>query len=409
MASLCPYFHVHQPLRLRRFSVFDRSDQYFDDFRNRELLHQVAQRCYLPAGRMLLDLIERTGGRLRVTLSLTGLLLEQCQRWEPDVLEMFRRLAGTGAVEVLGETYYHSLAFLFSRGEFAEQVRRHADTVEEMFGVRPRVFRNTELIYDNALAATVADLGFVGVITEGVDRLLAGRSPHRVYRAAESGMGVLLRDHRRSDDIAFRFGDRNWEHWPLTPEKFLRWLDPDPEAVVVLGMDYETLGEHHAGETGILDFFEQFVRQACEAGAYEFRTASELVTGVSAVAPVYDVPEPISWADEQRDLSAWMGNAMQRHALEQLYGLEDSVRAIGDSGLLHAWRCLQTSDHFYYMCTKCFADGQVHGYFSPYESPYDSYINFMNVLDHLVERCGRQRAGGAQISQRKHSPAGRPT
>jgi len=387
MASVCFYFQVHQPFRLRRYSVFDSGANYFDDYHNAEVCRKVARKCYLPTNRLMLDLLRRFD-RFAVSYSMTGVALEQFEQWAPEVVDSFRALVDTGRVELLAETYYHSLAFLYSRDEFREQVMAHTARMEEVFGVRPRVFRNTELIYNNDLAHFIAGMGFDGLVAEGADHVLGYRSPAFVYRPAGADrVSLLLKNYRLSDDIAFRFSDRNWPEWPLKAETFADWVDQvnGNGYVVNLFMDYETFGEHQWAETGIFDFMDHLPPLVMKDGKNDFKTLSQAIATYPPEGEL-DVPHMVSWADVERDLSAWLGNAMQSNALHELYRLEGAVKAAGAPELLHDWRRLQTSDHFYYMCTKWFADGDVHKYFNPYESPYDSYINFMNVLDNLRMR-----------------------
>jgi len=390
MASICFYFQVHQPLRLRHYTVFDKNDKYFDDYKNASICRKVANKCYLPANRLLLDIIRQFEGRFRITYSITGVLLEQLLSFSPEVMSTFDALAETGCVEFLAETYYHSLSFLYSRDEFVEQVRKHAETIEYFFGQKPRVFRNTELIYNNDLAALVESIGgFDAIMTEGADQILGFRSPNFVYRPKGcSKLKLLLKNYSLSDDIAFRFSNRDWSQWPLTADKFARWINDvnGNGNVVNLFMDYETFGEHQWKDTGIFDFMRHLPEQVLKYPDNDFKTPSEIVQCYEAVDTI-DVPHLISWADIERDLSAWLGNAMQE-------------KIIAD------WRKLQTSDHFYYMCTKYFADGDVHKYFNPYDSPYDSYINFMNVLDNLQNRCSRQATATTVCdrSQNKEPP-----
>ncbi len=418
MASVVFYFQVHQPYRLRRYSVFDTDPFYFDDSANRAILEKVAEKCYAPATRMMLDLIKRHEGRFRIAFSMTGSVLDQIERWAPAVLDLFREAAETGCVEFLGETYHHSLAFLYSREEFVEQVALHTARVEELFGQTPRVFRNTEFTYNNDMAHFVSEMRdatggtrWKGMLAEGVDRVLAHRSPNYVYRPPSTGEGatpgrafaLLLKNYRLSDDIAFRFSNRDWAEWPLTPEKFAKWVDHvnGDGSVCNLFMDYETLGEHQWADTGIFDFMDRLPAAILSAGkgGNDFLTPGEALDRYAPVGE-YDCPHMISWADTERDLSAWLGNAMQSNALTEVFKMERSVRESHreamrsggparvehDTQLLNDWRRLTTSDHFYYMCTKYFADGDVHRYFNPYDSPYDSYINFMNVLDNLRTR-----------------------
>ncbi len=391
MASVCFYFQVHQPFRLRRFSIFDRGADYFDNPVNQELLRKVGTRCYLPANAVLAELIDRYPGQFKVAFSLSGLVIEQFQRFMPEVLESFHKLAETGAVEFLAETYYHSLAFLYSRQEFIEQTELHRQLMRRLFGQTPRVFRNTELIYNNALAAAVAELGYRTVLCEGADHLLGYRSPTFLYHPPGlPDVKLLLKNYRLSDDIAFRFSNRNWPEYPLTADKFARWIGQvnGNGYVVNLFLDYETFGEHQWAETGIFDFLRCLPEAVFKLPDIDFKTPGECAESYETSGE-YDVPHMISWADAERDLSAWLGNAMQSNALHELYRLEPLVKKRGDEALLHDWRRLQTSDHFYYMSTKHWADGDVHKYFNPYDSPYDAFINFMNVLDNLRTRLTR--------------------
>ena len=391
MASVCFYFEVHQPFRLRRYSVFDSDTNYFDEYKNAEICRKVAQKSYLPTNRLMLDLIQRYGKAFSISYSITGVALEQFQRWAPEVVDSFRALVDTGQVELLAETYYHSLAFLYSRDEFREQVQAHTAKIGETFGLRPRVFRNTELIYNNDLAHFVQGLGYIGICAEGADHILGYRSPNYVYRPiGAERIGLLLKNYRLSDDIAFRFSDRHWAEWPLRAEKFAQWINEvnGNGFVVNLFMDYETFGEHQWADSGIFDFMDHLPEHVLKCPDNNFMTLSRAIQTYTPAGEL-DVPHMVSWADMERDLSAWLGNAMQSNALHELYRLEEAVKASGDPQLLHDWRRLQTSDHFYYMCTKWFADGDVHKYFNPYESPYDSYINFMNCLDNVRSRLRR--------------------
>lgn len=396
MASVCFYFQVHQPMRLRHYTVFDSHDQYFDDDKNGEICRKVANKCYLPANRLILDLVRRHNGRFRVSYSITGVLLEQLERYCPEVMSTFDALARTGCVEFIGETYYHSLSFLYSRTEFAEQITKHSDTIENLFGARPRIFRNTELIYNNDLANVIESMDcFDAIITEGADHILGYRSPNFLYTPQGcQRVKLLLKNYALSDDIAFRFSNRGWKEWPLTAEKFSRWVHQvnGNGNVVNLFMDYETLGEHQWSDTGIFDFMRHLPDEILKHPDNDFKTPSEVVDSYQPVGEI-DVPHIISWADTERDLSAWLGNSMQSNAIHELYRLEQRIKKTENPKLLADWRRLQVSDHFYYMCTKYFADGDVHKYFNPYDSPYDSYINFMNVLDNLQGRCRKHDVG----------------
>jgi len=409
MPSVCFYFQVHQPLRLRHYTVFDKNHQYFDDYKNSFICKKVANKCYLPANRLVLSLIRRFQGKFKVAYSITGVLLEQLQRYAPEVMSTFDALAQTGCVEFLAETYYHSLSFLYSRDEFIEQVNKHTEIIERLFGQKPRIFRNTELIYNNDLASVVESTGdFEAIITEGADHILGLRSPNFIYHPKGcSKLKLLLKNYSLSDDIAFRFSNRNWPEWPLTADKFARWVSRinGNGNVVNLFMDYETFGEHQWEDTGIFDFMKHLPEEILKHPDNDFKTPSEVVQCFDTIDTV-DVPHIISWADTERDLSAWLGNAMQSNAIHELYRLEEKIKSTGDEKIIADWRRLQASDHFYYMCTKYFADGDVHKYFNPYDSPYDSYINFMNVLDNLQSRCSKQATGGAfcGLSQNKNPP-----
>jgi len=390
MPSVCFYFQVHQPLRLRHYTVFDKDHNYFDQYKNAAICRKVANKCYLPTNRLLLELIRTFDGRFKVAFSLTGVLLEQLERYCPEVISTFDALAQTGHVEFLAETYYHSLSFLYSKQEFLEQIDKHVQTIRYYFGQTPRVFRNTELIYNNDLSHTIEALDrFDGILCEGADHVLGFRSPNFVYRPkACKHLRLLMKNYALSDDIAFRFSNRHWSEWPLTAEKFARWITQVNGCghVVNLFMDYETFGEHQWADTGIFEFLRHLPAEILKHPDNNFLTPSEVIARYPVMDEI-DVPHLISWADTERDLSAWLGNAMQSSAIHELYRLEKAIKATGDEQLLADWRRLQTSDHFYYMCTKWFADGDVHKYFNPYDSPYDAYINFMNVLDNLRGRC----------------------
>jgi len=391
MASVCFYFQVHQPYRLRRYSIFDSEPTYFDAYKNAQVCRKVAQKCYLPANRLMLRLIERFQGRFRIAYSLTGTILDQFEQYCPEVMATFHALNQTGCVEFLAETTHHSLAFLYSRREFAEQVRNHSRRIESLFGRRPRVFRNTELIYNNDLARFIEEMGFDGIVCEGADRILGYRSPNYVYRPAGARrISLLTKNYRLSDDIAFRFGNRAWAEWPLTAPRFAHWVSSvnGNGYTVNLFMDYETIGEHQWEDTGIFRFLEHLPEEILRHPDNDFKTPSEVIDAYEPAGEL-DVPHMISWADTERDLSAWLGNAMQSNALYEVFRLENLVKSTSDDAILEDWRKLLTSDHYYYMCTKWFADGDVHKYFNPYDSPYDSYINLMNVLDNLRSRCKR--------------------
>jgi len=390
MASVCFYFQVHQPFRLRNYTIFDTDSNYFDDFKNRQICRKVADKCYIPANKLMLELIKKYNGKFRISYSITGVVLEQLQMYAPDALQTFKDLAATGCVEFLGETYYHSLSSLYSHREFIEQIKLHTQIIQEHFGQTPTTFRNTELIYNNQIAELIESFGqFNTILAEGADHILGYKSPNFVYKPIRcSKLKLLLKNYRLSDDIAFRFSNHNWEQWPLNASKFASWVNNVNGCgyTVNLFMDYETFGEHQWESTGIFDFLRHLPDEILKYGDNDFKTPSE----VAASYPVcggLDIPYTISWADIERDLSAWLGNPMQKNALTEIYRLEKAVKSTNDVNIIRDWRKLQISDHFYYMCTKWFADGDVHKYFNPYDSPYDSYINYMNVMENLSSRC----------------------
>jgi alpha-amylase len=397
MRAIVFYFQVHQPFRLRHFTFFDigSGGGFFDDGENARIVRRVAEKCYLPMNRRILELIELHEGRFRVAYSISGTALDQFELWAPEVLQSFQELAATGAVEFLGETSHHSLASLADRPEFERQVLDQAARIEALFGRRPTTFRNTELVITNEIARRAEELGFTAILGEGADQLLGWRSPHRVYRPEGcERIKLLLRSYRFSDDIAFRFSNKAWSEYPLTADRFARWvaeLGPK-ERFVGLFMDYETFGEHQWEETGIFRFMRELPRACLDTGAIEFRTPREIAETLDPVARL-DVPRPVSWADAERDLTAWLGNPMQKAAHEALYDLLPDVLQLANAGNdapYRKWRRLSTSDHVYYMCTKWFSDGDVHKYFSPYATPHDAFISFMNVVDDLARET---RAG----------------
>ncbi len=395
MRSLCFYFQVHQPYRLRRYRFFDIGvdHYYYDDFANRSIMRKVAEKCYLPTNQVFLDLIAKHGNKVKISYSLSGTVIDQFEQFAPDVLDSFKRLADTGCVEFISETYSHSLSALKSKDEFKEQIRIHDDKIFQHFGQRPTVFRNTELIYSDGIGEMVAELGYKAMITEGAKHILGWKSPNYLYcNAINPRLKLLLKNFKLSDDIAFRFSNRGWEDWPLTAEKFASWLNQiDPsEEVVNLFMDYETFGEHQWAETGIFDFLRALPDKIFDQTNFEFHTPSEVAEKHQVVAAMH-TPYPISWADEERDLSAWLGNELQDEAFNKLYQLESKIKECEDVDILRDWKLLQTSDHFYYMCTKWFADGDVHKYFNPYDSPYEAFINFMNILSDFISRIDKKR------------------
>lgn len=388
--SICLYFQVHQPCRLRLYRFFDigKDSHYYDDFANRTILKRVAQRCYLPMNELLLELIGKHKGAFRVAFSISGSVIEQFDRYAPEVLDSFRKLADTGCVEFLSETYYHSLASLASPAEFEHQVMKHKAAVEHYFGVTPTAFRNTELIYSDAIGSMVYDLGFKTMLTEGAKHVLGWKSPNYIYSGAKAPkLKLLLKNSSLSDDIAFRFSDRSWQDWPLTGEKYLAWIKAaaQNDEIVNLFMDYETFGEHQKAQSGIFDFMKFLPEVILNDGEFEFVTPTQAAKKHNAVAEL-EVPDPISWADEERDVTAWLGNELQNDAFHKLYSLTEKLSILNNEYLWSDFGHLQESDHLYYMCTKFFSDGAVHKYFNPYDTPYEAFINYMNVLSDFILR-----------------------
>jgi alpha-amylase len=393
MTRVCFYFQVHQPHRLRRYTFFDigKSGAYLDDVENRRILKRVAERCYRPMNRVVADAIERTDGRFRASYSLSGTVIDQLEAWSPETLDTFVELAETGCVEFLAETAMHSLAFLEAPDEWEEQVEEHRSRIEGLFGRLPTTFRNTELVIDEELAQRLERMGFDALLGEGADHLLGWRSPRVPYRPAGcESLSLLLRSYVLSDDIAFRFSNREWDGYPLMADTFAKNVHAaaGEDEFVGLFMDYETFGEHQWADTGILEFMKALPEQILADERFRFVTPAEVAAELP-VAGTLSIPHHVSWADAERDLTAWLGNPMQQsahHALYELAPLAHEARDAGREDLFRAWRALTTSDHVYYMCTKWFSDGDVHEYFSPYETPHDAFINFMNVLDDLTTR-----------------------
>ncbi len=386
--SVCLYFQVHQPTRLRLYRFFDigKDSHYYDDFADRTILKRVAQKCYLPMNQLLLDVIKQQKGAFKVAFSLSGSVLEQFERYAPEVIDSFRALADTGCVEFLAETYYHSLASLASEAEFSHQVLKHKALVEQLFGQTPKTFRNTELIYSDSIGKQVYQLGFKTMLTEGARHIMGWKSPDYVYSCAEQPkLKLLLRNYSLSDDIAFRFSDKGWKDWPLTAEKYLSWLKQSEGEIINLFMDYETFGEHQAASSGIFDFMRYLPEAITQDGTFEFVTPSQAARKHKAVAPI-EVPQTISWADEERDVTAWLGNELQQDAFNKLYAQTEKLSILNNPTLWEDFGHLQESDHFYYMCTKFFSDGEVHKYFNPYDTPYEAFINYMNVLSDFIIR-----------------------
>ncbi len=404
MKSVCFYFQVHQPFRLKTYRFFNMGHDhyYYNDFENSHIMQRIAQKSYLPMNKLLLKLIKQHGNDFKVSFSITGSAIEQFEAYAPEVLESFRKLAATGNVEFMAETYAHSLASLKSKDEFKEQIELHSKKMEELFGVIPTAFRNTELIYSDEIGEMVYNMGYKTMLTEGAKHVLGWKSPNFIYcNARNPKLKVLLKNFTLSDDIAFRFSAQGWPEWPLTVDKFVGWLNDvdEKEEVVNLFMDYETFGEHQWKETGIFDFMESLPAKVLKDSKFKFATPSELGEELQPVSAIH-VPFPISWADEERDLTAWVGNEMQDEAVDKLYELEAKVKSCNDPEITSDWYKLQNSDHFYYMCTKWFSDGDVHKYFNPYNSPYEAFINYMNVLSDFVIRVNEKYNDGLTDTQK---------
>jgi len=394
MKTICFYFQVHQPFRLKNYRFFNigHDHYYYDDYANESIIRKIAEKSYLPANQMMLDLIKTYGDKFKVSYSISGTALDQLELYAPEVLESFKKLADTGCVEFLSETYSHSLSSLKSKEEFTKQVQKHREKIKFHFGQDPKVFRNTELIYSDKIGEMVADMGYKAMLTEGAKHILGWKSPNYLYfNSLNPKLKILLKNFKLSDDIAFRFSNKAWKEWPLTTEKFVGWLNAidKKEEVINLFMDYETFGEHQWKETGIFDFMKALPKTLLANSKFVFATPSEVADGHQPVA-AYNVPYPISWADEERDLTAWLGNELQDEAFAKLYELESAVNKLNDEELNKDWHYLQTSDHFYYMCTKFFSDGAVHNYFNPYDSPYQAFINYMNILSDFADRLNEK-------------------
>ena len=382
MKTVCLYFQVHQPWRLKVYRFFNigKDHNYLDDFTNRAIMQKVARQCYLPMNALLLKLIKENKGDFKCSFSITGSAVEQFRAYAPEVLDSFRALAETGCVEFLAETYSHSLAALSSKEDFVEQVKLHSKMIKDEFGKKPVAFRNTELIYSDQIGEMVAGLGFKTILAEGAKHVMGWKSPDYIYtNAIDNSLRVLLRNYKLSDDIAFRFSNQGWDQYPLTADKFASWVKEENGEVINLFMDYETFGEHQKADTGIFDFMKAMPGAVLGQGDICFATVSEAAKAYQPVG-VLHCPHVMSWADEERDVTAWLGNELQNEAFSKLYALKDKVKALKSADYEYVWNFMQTSDHFYYMATKWLSDGDVHSYFNPYGSSYEAFINYMNVL-----------------------------
>ncbi len=398
MSSICIYFQVHQPRRIKRFRIFDigKEEDYFEDdsdtnLNNKKIIEKVASKCYIPTNYLLLNLLNKYPD-FKVSFSFSGLVLEQLKEYSPKALSSFQDLVATKKVELLSETYYHSLSFLFSEEEFKSQVVLHKNIIKKFFDVTPKVFRNTELIYNNDLAKLVEKMGYKGILAEGADNILGWKSPNFIYKPKDADIALLLKNYRLSDDIAFRFSEKSWKEYPLTAEKFASWINAvnGNGEVINLFMDYETFGEHQWEDTGIFKFLEKLPSEILKHPDNDFVTPSEAIKRYKPKDEL-DIQEFISWADVERDLSAWLSNSMQKDAIDKLYSLREKVMNSKNESLIRDWRLLTASDHFYYMCTKWFADGDVHKYFNPYDTPYDAFRYFMNVFTDLKLRVNKKQ------------------
>ena len=373
---------MHQPWRLKVYRFFNigKDHNYLDDFTNRAIMQKVARQCYLPMNALLLKLIKENKGAFKCSFSITGSAVEQFRAYAPEVLDSFRALAETGCVEFLAETYSHSLAALSSKEDFTEQVKLHTKMIKEEFGKKPVAFRNTELIYSDQIGEMVSELGFKTILAEGARHVMGWKSPNYIYtNSIDNRLRVLLRNYKLSDDIAFRFSNQGWDQYPLTADKFAQWVAEENGEVINLFMDYETFGEHQKATTGIFDFMKALPKALLKHNDICFATVSEAAKSSQPVG-VLHCPHVMSWADEERDVTAWLGNELQNEAFSKLYALKDKVKSLKNADFEYVWNFMQTSDHFYYMATKWLSDGDVHSYFNPYGSSYEAFINYMNVL-----------------------------
>ena len=394
MRAVCLYLHIHQPIRYREYSIFDvgnNSNYFYDNYSGRQsnerIFRKVADKSYYPMLNLLFKNMEKYPD-FKVSFSITGTWIEQAEKWAPDLINIIREMVNRGQAEIVGETYYHSLAYFYNLDEFNDQVTMHAETIERLFGVKPKVFRNTEFAYNDSLAHWAEEKGYKGILAEGWDKILGWRSSNHVYRPAGcEKLRLLLKNYRLSDDIAFRFSNRAWAEWPLTVPKYQQWVNDDclRGNLINLFMDFETFGEHQWRDTGIFDFMDTFISSWLSQYENKFVTVSEACDLEEPVDEV-SMPETVTWADTERDLSAWLSNSMQSAAMEHIFGLRDQVLSTHDGQLISDWRYMTTSDHPYSMCTKYWNDGDVHAYFSAYASPYESFMYYMNVLRDIEYR-----------------------
>ena len=402
MKTICFYFQIHQPFRLKRYRFFDiGSDHYYyDDFNNEAIITRLAQKSYIPALQAIGEMIDKSGGKFKAAFSISGTALEQMETYAPEVIEHLKALTKKGGIEFLAETYSHGLSSLFDDDEFERQVKLHSKKIANVFGQTPTFFRNTELIYSDEIGEKVLKMGYKGIATEGAKHILGWKSPNFVYNCASAPkLKILMRNARFSDDISFRFSNHSWNEFPLTAEKFMDWIakTPENEPLVNLFMNFDTFGELQSKESGIFNFLKALPRCA-EERKITFKTPSEIISKTKSVDSIH-VLHPISWADEERDTSAWLGNRLQKDAVSKLYSIGERVRLSKDKRLLQDWNYLQSSDHFYYMSTKQSSDGAVHSHFSPYDTPYDAFTNFMNVLGDFMARVKAKFPDSIEIEE----------
>ena len=399
MRAICLYLHLHQPVRYREYSFFDigNNSNYFDGkFSSRQSNERIFKKVTEKSYRPMLKLLEnklKIHPEFKVSFSITGTWLEQAEKWAPDLIVQIKRMVKSKKVELISETYYHSLAFFYDQEEFAFQVKQHKDKIKQLFNTEPRVFRSTELAYNNELAKWAEKEGYKGILAEGWDKILGWRSPNYVYRPKDcQNLKLLLKNYRLSDDIAFRFSDRKWKEWPLTTTKYQKWINQEclRGNLINLFMDFETFGEHQWKDTGIFKFIDQFIDSWLSEYDNKFVTVSEACELMNPVDEI-SMPHTVTWADTERDLSAWASNSMQLSAAESLYDLRNRILASKNEKLISDWRYLTTSDHPYSMCTKYWNDGDVHAYFSAYASPYESFMYFMNIIRDLEFRLNNKK------------------
>ncbi len=380
--TICFHFHVHQPLRLKTYRFFNmgKDHNYLDMSANRSIIQRLATECYLPMNNLLLDLIERHKGAFKVSLSISGLAIEQFKHYTPDVLESFKKLAATGCVEFVAGSYSHSLSSLVEGKEFEQEVKSQMAMIKKEFGQTPTTFANTELIYSDIIGERVAAMGFKTMVTEGAKHVLGWKSPNYIYaNAINQKLRLALRNYKLSDDICLRFSNQGWEGWPLTADKYTEWLSSSAGEVVNLIMDYETFGEYQKANSGIFEFMRALPDRVLATGEMEFATISEATTAHQPIG-VLHCPHPMSWTDEERDITAWLGNELQNEAFSKLYAMQGDINRLGEKDYDYVWNFMKASDNFYYMATKWFSDGDTHSYSNPYDSSYAAFINYMNVL-----------------------------